>query len=105
MRRNPVSVISLAELESSGLRRRAENDVREISRTTLSACAIALAQSDSADPPDSPALSAHAASVFLNSNLALVCGISISQPLVMCFGRPESIQGSKTVTVQASGLR
>jgi hypothetical protein len=54
---------------------------------------------------NSPALSAHAASVFLNSDLALVCEISISQPLVMCVGRPESIQASKTVTVQASGLR
>jgi hypothetical protein len=78
-----LSPFSLTELESSGLHRRAENAVREISRRTRSACAIALAQSDSADPPDLPALSAHAASVFLNSDLAIVCGIAISQPLLM----------------------
>src|SRR5437870_554425 len=48
--------------------------------------------------------SLHADPRFKSSH-PLVCGISISQPLVMCFGRPESIQGSKTVTVQASGLR
>src|SRR6266508_4311295 len=98
-----LSICTLTDLENSILRRRAENAVREISRRTLSACAIALAQWDSADPPYSPTLSAHAASVFLNSNLALVCGISISQPLVMCFGRPESIQGSNTVTVRRAG--
>jgi hypothetical protein len=52
----------------------------EISRRTLSACAIALAQSNSADRPYSPALSADAASALWASDLTRVCGVSISQP-------------------------
>src|SRR5262249_39052213 len=85
--RGRQSGMALARLESKCV----QGATTEISRRTLSASAIALAQADSAPRHIRRASSAHAPSVLLGSGLALPWESPYSRPLVIARRPPSSI--------------